>query len=222
MTSIITPSAEEVEGVNKGSSQSQPVLSPKSDTEGPRFGGWRDIASAPKDETRILAWSAGLGARETYWRLYGEGSQAREWFKRGEGPSGAWNWVEPQNNWASSWKPTHWMPLPPPPESDADDGASSRHTGQLRDELEKALTTLKARDAEIEGLKHDTSLQYVAALQSALDEAREAMGELRSYVASVYFDEATANDEERDLLRRIASAYDKLSGAAAASDGSAA
>lgn len=80
--------------------------------------GWRPIESAPRDETRILAWSQELGARETYWRFYGEGSQAREWFKRGEGPSGAWDWPEPHNNWSASWTPTHWMPLPLPPTSE--------------------------------------------------------------------------------------------------------
>lgn len=75
------------------------------------------IETAPKDgTTRILAWSQQKGARETYWRLYGEGSPAKEKFKRGDGPSGAWDWQEPQNNWAASWLPTHWQPLPPPPQ----------------------------------------------------------------------------------------------------------
>lgn len=77
---------------------------------------WRPISEAPRDGTKILAWSEGRGARETYWRLYGVGSPAREDYIKGLGPSGAWDWVEPMNNWAASWNPTHWMPLPEPPE----------------------------------------------------------------------------------------------------------
>lgn len=79
---------------------------------------WRTIESAPKDGTKILAWSGAKGARETYWRLYGIGSPAREDFIKGLGPNGHWDWVEPMSNWAASWKPTHWMPLPEPPTHD--------------------------------------------------------------------------------------------------------
>lgn len=78
-------------------------------------GEWLPIESAPKDGTPILAWSHGHGARETRWEFYGVGSQAREKYERGEGPSGAWGWHEPMHNWASSWNPTHWQPLPSAP-----------------------------------------------------------------------------------------------------------
>ncbi len=85
--------------------------------------GWRPIESAPKDGTPFI----GLGpvprdgdteARETRWQFYGEGSLMKAAFDRGEGPSGQWRWSEPIHNWASGWKPTHWMPLPLPPTSE--------------------------------------------------------------------------------------------------------
>lgn len=76
---------------------------------------WQPIETAPKDGTHILARNDDYGARETYWEFYAEGSQAFRWFKEGKGPSGAWSWSEPKNNWAFSWKPTHWMPLPEQP-----------------------------------------------------------------------------------------------------------
>jgi hypothetical protein len=83
--------------------------------------GWRAIETAPKDGTHFI----GLGpvpgdgdveARETHWYFYGKGSLAKAAFDRGEGPSGAWRWSEPIHNWETSWGPTHWMPLPTPPE----------------------------------------------------------------------------------------------------------
>ena len=76
---------------------------------------WQPIETAPKDGTSILSRNDEYGIRETYWRFYGEGSPAKGLFDKGHGPSGAWNWSEPQNHWASSWKPTHWMPLPAAP-----------------------------------------------------------------------------------------------------------
>lgn len=75
---------------------------------------WLPIESAPKD-VPIIGWSLRYGARETRWTLYGQGSPAKGKFDRGEGPDGYWDWSEPMNNWGSSWSPTHWMPLPPPP-----------------------------------------------------------------------------------------------------------
>ncbi len=80
--------------------------------------GWMPIETAPKDGTPII----GLGpvprygdieAHETKWELYGEGSQAKAMFDRGEGPSGEWGWHEPIHRWGSSWEPTHWIPRPP-------------------------------------------------------------------------------------------------------------
>ena len=76
---------------------------------------WLPIETAPKDGTRIFAMNFQYGARETYWRLYGEGSIAKVSFDAGLGPNGYWNWQEPQNHWGGSWTPTHWMSLPKPP-----------------------------------------------------------------------------------------------------------
>lgn len=76
---------------------------------------WQPIDTAPKDGARILAVNGTYGARETFWRPYGDGSMAKLDFQDGLGPSGAWNWDEPMNHWASSWTPDYWMPLPPLP-----------------------------------------------------------------------------------------------------------
>lgn len=72
---------------------------------------WKSILSAPTDGTMFLGFNVEYGVRETHWRLYGEGSIAKIRFEKGEGPSGYWDWTEPQNNWGSSWQPTHWKPL---------------------------------------------------------------------------------------------------------------
>lgn len=78
---------------------------------------WLPIESAPRDGTRILAWSAEHGMRETYMQHYQQGSWGRAVFEAGAGPSECgWSWLEPQSGWSSSWRPTHWMPLPEPPQ----------------------------------------------------------------------------------------------------------
>lgn len=87
--------------------------------------GWQPIETAPMDGTPILGYGeepcrrGGSHVRETRWEFYGEGSIAKERFKRGEGPSGSWGWQEPIHNWACSWEPTHWMPLPTAPAAPA-------------------------------------------------------------------------------------------------------
>lgn len=77
---------------------------------------WQAIESAPKDGTRFLGWNEDYGIRETKMNLYGEGSPGYADWKAGKGPREAgWDWYEPKHNWGSSWKPTHWMPLPAAP-----------------------------------------------------------------------------------------------------------
>ena len=83
--------------------------------------GWQDISTAPEDGQRIIALGPEPGidglvrARETRWSFYQEGSIACALYRDGKGPSGDWYWEEPIHSWVSSWKPTHWMPLPAPP-----------------------------------------------------------------------------------------------------------
>lgn len=79
---------------------------------------WRDIESAPKDGTAIIARNDEYGARETHWKRYADGTIAREGFLNGDPmyqAGGSWKWLEPIHNWVSSWEPTHWMPLPAGP-----------------------------------------------------------------------------------------------------------
>lgn len=64
--------------------------------------GWRDIATAPKDGTKILA---GCLQSDTFKYFL------TWWNKR-------WDiWVgEGDERYGIDFKPTHWQPLPPPPE----------------------------------------------------------------------------------------------------------
>lgn len=64
----------------------------------------------PDVGTKVLAWSQKYGARESLYREHGEGSIAHF-----NGYPPYFSWEEPQSNWASSWRPTHWQPLPAPP-----------------------------------------------------------------------------------------------------------
>ncbi len=117
-TGLTAQVLSELEGMT-GSAVSQ-MAPADADLGAEPAGAWRPVESAPRDGTRFL----GLGpiprdgdieVRETCWAFYGRGSLARAAFARGEGPSGSWRWSEPIHNWASSWSPTHWMPLPSPP-----------------------------------------------------------------------------------------------------------
>jgi len=67
---------------------------------------WKPIESAPKDGRSILLAKAGVWVGEGYWSDYDD------------------TWREPNNNGTDEWgwplEPTHWMPLPPPPETTDD------------------------------------------------------------------------------------------------------
>lgn len=63
--------------------------------------GWRDIETAPQDETRILLFQSDRGAFEGWWQ--------DDW------PQAYHFWTDDRD---SEPEPTHWMPLPAPP-SDA-------------------------------------------------------------------------------------------------------
>lgn len=78
---------------------------------------WQPIETAPRDGTDVIAWDKKFGARQTQWRNYGTGSPAKAAYDRGDGPRGAFVWREPIHNWVQDWRPTHWMPLPDPPET---------------------------------------------------------------------------------------------------------
>lgn len=78
--------------------------------------GWRDIASAPKDGTHVLAREPDKIIAEVFWTLYPEADREA----LGDGfweydihlLSGAWGEAEP----------THWMPLPASPTPVQDEG----------------------------------------------------------------------------------------------------
>lgn len=77
---------------------------------------WQPIETAPKDGTKILGWNQQLGQRETFMDKYTDGSPGYKKHKESGGPIDiGWYWFDPIHNWASTWKPTHWMPLPEPP-----------------------------------------------------------------------------------------------------------
>ncbi|NII73960.1 hypothetical protein FHW84_002533 [Dyella sp. SG562] len=78
---------------------------------------WRPISEAPRDGTHILGWSADFGQRETYMAKYQPGSPGYALWEKGDGLRNiGWEWDEPYANSSHKWKPTHWMPLPEPPE----------------------------------------------------------------------------------------------------------
>jgi len=61
---------------------------------------WRDIETAPKDgPSSFLAWSKNKGAHETCWL------------------HGSWSFVGFTCCWSEDDPPTHWMPLPAPPDA---------------------------------------------------------------------------------------------------------
>jgi hypothetical protein len=69
--------------------------------------GWRDISSAPKDHTPI-------------WLGHVSGIMVPAFFKR----VGSGFWSELYTDRPISWTPSHWMPLPKPPQSN-DEGRAA-------------------------------------------------------------------------------------------------
>jgi hypothetical protein len=95
---------------------------------------WQPIETAPKDGTPILLWDPSMGGREhhmPYDALPNGGSYTTDdprlkWYDDRRYAIGYWRpWAiegktkHPWGNRNSSWpEPTHWMPLPPPPETE--------------------------------------------------------------------------------------------------------
>ena len=89
---------------------------------------WQPIETAPKDGTGILGYGpipgcnakdhGWHGVRETKWKCYPQGSPGYAKWQAGDGPLGiGWDWYESVHNWSHTWMPTHWQPLPAPPEN---------------------------------------------------------------------------------------------------------
>jgi len=102
-------------GTDKRPHHTTPLYTHPSPPEG-MVGGWEDIATAPKDGTKIWGYCPKFGQRETYMNKYGDGSPGYAEWKAGRGPlECGWEWSEPKNNWSHKWSPTHWRELPPAP-----------------------------------------------------------------------------------------------------------
>lgn len=69
---------------------------------------WQPISTAPKIEgMQILGWSVGNGIV-----IY-------EWSDDLGGTGGEWWVAHDTEGWATrGWTPTHWMPMPPPPDAE--------------------------------------------------------------------------------------------------------
>lgn len=75
---------------------------------------WRDIETAPRDGTRILAIWPYLSETQSWFEAY--------WHPGGEGD--APGWYSPGFGWfLDGYNPTGWMPLPTPPEVEAERAA---------------------------------------------------------------------------------------------------
>jgi hypothetical protein len=73
---------------------------------------WQDISSAPKDGTRILVWTIHGDVELSDWFVVKSINyvpvEGTEFFRRVE--------TEREGGWNSN-TPTHWQPLPDPPEA---------------------------------------------------------------------------------------------------------
>lgn len=71
---------------------------------------WQPIETAPRDGTAIFVWATREGWRDNprmvAARWY---HSANSWYVYGCGPT------KHSEQWLDSCNPTHWMPLPPPP-----------------------------------------------------------------------------------------------------------
>lgn len=74
---------------------------------------WQDIATAPKDGTPVLLW--GLWAGEVSGPLKSPKVEVGYYGKGGDYPG--FDWCATGGDYYGVWgNPTHWMPLPTPPE----------------------------------------------------------------------------------------------------------
>lgn len=70
--------------------------------------GWRSFESAPQDGSLIIVWSENEGVYVANWLLQGD--------EDGDEIEGSGAWFDPTGEDISSYLPTHWQPLPSPPE----------------------------------------------------------------------------------------------------------
>jgi len=75
---------------------------------------WQPIETAPRDGTPILGYCPQRGQRETRMGIYKPGTVGYNLWKKGGWPlESGWEYKEPSE--IRNWRPTHWMPLFPPP-----------------------------------------------------------------------------------------------------------
>jgi hypothetical protein len=77
--------------------------------------GWQPIDSAPKDGTEILVYCPAGQQAKSGW-AFGPAIQSVKWDGSLTHQNSMW-WTLTGYHEADAWpEPTHWMPLPPPPE----------------------------------------------------------------------------------------------------------
>lgn len=87
--------------------------------------GWRPIAEAPRDGTRVVVYTTGGHALVASWQfaccIGSDGTEADAWMAQGIHPR-CWTdgicWERNEDDEPSD-APTHWQPLPAPPEDHA-------------------------------------------------------------------------------------------------------
>ena len=72
---------------------------------------WRDISTAPKDGTRILIYQPPLKVGQPTHTTLPASIYVAEWTHTIDGSV----WLEPEGERYQAFTPTHWMPLPEPP-----------------------------------------------------------------------------------------------------------
>ncbi len=75
-----------------------------------RMGEWQSIESAPRDGSCFVATNGKLAFR-TKWQRYHE-----NYLHQNGGPTYHYSWSAEESDSHFSWNPTHWMPLPTPPQ----------------------------------------------------------------------------------------------------------
>lgn len=145
---LAAPAAPQAQGeclCHETSSRNCPVHQNASEQQAQ---GWRPIESAPKDGTRILLWVENWIVASWGWPVPGP-ADAGEW----QIANGA-TWPH-----EGPYAPTHWMPLPPPPQGCANERDCTMEPWCRIDQRCHKKSSQPVRDIRAAGVEADGSVQ---------------------------------------------------------------